>query len=278
MTLPFAIKQRISISSAFDSEFALEVLRSDRLRVNILLAVLSSGLLLAGALFIAAPQFFRSAFHGRLSGFMITFGVFSTSALVCLSTERIIISRRISRQQTISQGLQFFSAFVETSIPTAGMIVGATFLGEYTLFTPAAFVYPIFIMLSALRLNLKLCVFTGAVAGIEYALVALVLINSPSTGVVEPILSGFPHHLLKGFLLFATGVVTGLVTQQIKTRTLKSFEVIEERNHISRTFGEYVSPVVMEKLITLKPDLRSERRNVCVMFLEIGRASCRERV
>ena len=269
MTLPFPIKRRVSISSAFDNEFALEVLRSDLLRVNILLGVLSSGVLLAGALLITVPQYFRSAFHGRLSGFVITFSVFSASALICLSTERVMISRRISRQQTISQWRQFLSAFVETSIPTAGMIVGATFLGSYSLFTPAAFVYPIFIMLSALRLNLKLCVFTGAVAGIEYALVALVLINSRSIGEVEPILSGFPHHLVKGFLLFATGVVTGMVTRQIKKRTLKSFEVIEERNHISRTFGEYVSPVVMEKLMSLKPDLRSERRNVCVMFLDI---------
>jgi len=210
MTLPFPIKQRVSISSAFDNEFALEVLRSDRLRVNILLGVLSSAVLLATALLIAATRYFRSAFHGRLSGFVITFGVFSASALVCLLTERLIINRRISRQQTISQWLQFLSAFVETSIPTAGMLVGATFLGSYSLFTPAAFVYSIFIVLSALRLNLKLCVFTGAVAGIEYALLALVLINSQPPGMVEPILSGFPHHLLKGFLLFATGVVTGL--------------------------------------------------------------------
>jgi adenylate cyclase len=60
-----------------------------------------------------------------------------------------------------------------------------------------------------------------------------------------------------------------LVTRQIKKRTLNSFEMVEERNRISRTFGEYVSPVVMEKLMTLKPDLRSERRSVCVMFLDI---------
>ncbi len=45
--------------------------------------------------------------------------------------------------------------------------------------------------------------------------------------------------------------------------------MIEERNRISRTFGEYVSPVVMEKLLTLKPDFRSEKREVCVMFLDI---------
>src|ERR1041385_9258674 len=226
MTLPFAIKQRVSISSAFDKEFALEVLRSDLSRVNILLSVLSSAVLLTTTLLIVAPQFFRSAFHGRLAGFVVTFGAFSALTVVCLVTERIMISRRISRQQTISQWRQFLSAFVETSIPTAGMIVGATFLGTYSLFTPAAFVYPLFIMLSALRLNLKLCVFTGAVAGIEYVLLALVLIDAPSAGVVEPILFGFPHHLLKGFLLFATGVVTGMVTRQIRKRTLRSFEVI----------------------------------------------------
>jgi len=59
------------------------------------------------------------------------------------------------------------------------------------------------------------------------------------------------------------------VTVQIKQRLMKSFEIVEERNRISRTFGEYVSPIVMKKLMTLKPDLRSEKRDVCVMFLDI---------
>jgi adenylate cyclase len=86
---------------------------------------------------------------------------------------------------------------------------------------------------------------------------------------VEPILSGIPHHLFKGFLLFVTGVVTGLVTLQIRKRILNSFSVVEERNRISRTFGEYVSPEVMGTLMNLKPDLRSENKNVCVMFLDI---------
>src|SRR5690349_7796693 len=144
------------------------------------------------------------------------------------------------------------------------------FLGPiYTLFTPAAFLYPLFISLSALRLNVRLCVFTGAVAGIEYTLLALYFIQKSTNTGVEPILAGVPHHLFKGFLLFLTGVVTGLVTVQIRKRILNSFSVVEERNRISRTFGEYVSPEVMGKLMDLKPDLRSENKNVCVMFLDI---------
>jgi len=159
---------------------------------------------------------------------------------------------------------------VETSIPSAGMLVGSFFLGPiYTLFTPAPFIYPLFISLSALRLNVRLCIFTGFVAGLEYSLLAMYFISQTAPGTVEPILSGTPHHLFKGFMLFLMGVVTGLVTLQIRKRILKSFSVIEDRNRISRTFGEYVSPEVMSTLLNLKPDLRSESKNVCVMFLDI---------
>ena len=166
--------------------------------------------------------------------------------------------------------MKYVSAFVETSIPTAGMIVGAMFLGPiYTLFTPAAFIYPLFISLSALRLDVRLCIFTGTVAALEYTLLALYYVQKAAAVGVEPILSGVPHHLFKGFLLFLTGVVTGLVTRQIRKRILNSFSVVQERNRISRTFGEYVSPEVMSKLLELKPDLRSESKNVCVMFLDI---------
>src|ERR1043165_431136 len=106
-------------------------------------------------------------------------------------------------------------------------------------------------------------------SGMEYSGLALFFINDASSSGMEPILAGVPHHLFKGFLLFLTGVVTGLVTRQVKKRILNSFSVVEERNRISRTFGEYVSPEVMGKLMDLKPDLRSENKNVCVMFLDI---------
>lgn len=165
---------------------------------------------------------------------------------------------------------QYLSAFVETSIPTVGMLIGSQFLGPlYTLFTPSAFLYPLFILLSVLRLNFRLCVFTGVVAGLEYSLLAMYFVNKVSGSAVEPILLDSVHHHFKGFLLFLTGVVAGLVTLQIKNRIIRSFQTVDERNRISRTFGEYVSPVVMDKLLTLRPDLRSEKRNVCVMFLDI---------
>jgi len=254
----------------FEEEFALESLHSDRLRVTILIGAIVSSLLIV---LILVPIFFdefQSAFHGNFRSFLLAVFIIFGANLAYLIVERIVIDRLIKRRQGSFAALKYLSAFVETSIPTAGMLMGSMFLGPiYTLFTPAAFLYPLFISLSALRLNVRLCIFTGTVAGVEYMLLALYFIRTSSSVGVEPILTGVPHHLFKGFLLVLAGVVTGLVTRQIRKRILNSFSVVEERNRISRTFGEYVSPEVMGKLLDLKPDLRSESKNVCVMFLDI---------
>lgn len=255
---------------AFEEEFAIESLKSDRLRVTILMGAIISALMLVLLMTIFFYDEFQTAFHGNFKGFLFAVCVIFGANLCYLAVERAVIGGLVKKKVRPSNALKYLSALVETSLPTAGMIVGSLFLGPiYTLFTPAAFVYPLFISLSALRLNVRLCIFTGAVAGLEYTLLALYFIQRSSGAEIEPILRGFPHHLFKGFLLFLTGVVTGLVTLQIRKRILSSFSVVEERNRISRTFGEYVSPEVMGKLLDLKPDLRSENKNVCVMFLDI---------
>src|ERR1051325_3267541 len=263
-------RKRRDETDVFEEEFALESLKSDRLRVTILIGAIVSALLLVLILVPIFSNDFQTAFHGNFRPFLLAVFIIVGANLCYLFFERMAIDRLIRKRQKPFTALKYLSSFVETSIPTAGMIVGGMFLGTiYTLFTPAAFIYPLFISLSALRLNVRLCIFTGAVAGVEYMLLALYLIQSSSNVGVEPILSGVPHHLFKGFLLVLTGVVTGLVTRQIRKRILNSFSVVQERNRISRTFGEYVSPEVMGKLLDLKPDLRSENKNVCVMFLDI---------
>jgi adenylate cyclase len=263
-------KEQSTISSAFENEFALEVLKSDKLRVTILVGAVSSALLLLLILSVSTFEEFQRTFHGNFKEFLLVVSSVIGLTLTCLLIERAAINRKIKRQGKASSLLQYLSAFIETSLPAVGIIVAAQFLGHvFALFTPAPFVFPLFIVLSALRLDFRLCIFTGAVAGLEYSLLAMFYVNRLPDPAIEPILSALAPHIFKGFFLFLTGVVTGLVTLQIKKRILGSFQMIEERNRIRRTFGEHVSPVVMNKLLALKPDLRSERRNVCVMFLDI---------
>jgi adenylate cyclase len=254
----------------FEHEFAQEILESDKLRVTILICVVAFILALQLILSVFAYEQFQRAFHGNFNNFQFSVWAILGFVLGWLLIERAVISQLIRRGGRASAFFQYLSAFVETSIPTIGLINGTLFLDPlYTLFTPPVLVYSIFIMLSALRLDFRLCVFTGAVAGLEYSALAVMCLSQTSIVGIEPILSGVMQHVIKGFLLLVTGVVTGFVTLQIKRRSLKSFEALEERNRITRTFGEYVSPEVMQKLLTLKPDLRSEKKNVCVMFLDI---------
>jgi adenylate cyclase len=263
-------KEHHTTAKAFEREFALEILESDRLRVTILIGVIIAALLIVLGVAALGSNQFQRAFHGNVIGFIATLVTIVGITLTCLIAERLTIDYLIRKKAQPSTVLQYLSSFVETSIPTFAMMIGAFFLGPvYALFTPAILLYPIFIVLSAFRLNARLCVFTGAVAGMQYSILALYFADESSHTVIEPILTGFPHHVVRSLLLLMTGVVTGLVTVQIKKRILNSFVMIQERNRIRRTFGEYVSPVVMDKLLTLQPHLRSELRSVCVMFLDI---------
>src|SRR5689334_18993264 len=255
------LKRRQSLSHAFNNQFALEILKSDKLRVSILLGVWLSACAVLSFLAITFSRDFQHAFHGRFDGFFLAFLIGVGLTTLYLLFERSAIDRLIKTEKDGLVALRFLSAFIETSIPTLGMYVSGQFLGPvYGLYTPAPMVYGMFIVLSILRLDFRLCLFTGLVAGLEYIALAMWVIAGSAGEQVEPILVGVPHNLFKGIILIGTGVVAGLVTVQIRKRILSSFESVEERNRISRTFGEYVSPAVVETLLDLKPDLRSENK------------------
>ena len=264
------LKREKITSPAFETELALEILKTDKLRVTILLCILGSVVPLMLLLAVFSYEDFQRAFSGNFKTFLFTVLMVIVAGLTSLTLEWLAINRRIKEQRVPKPFFQYLSALIETSVPMAAILVTSQFLNPvYALFTPAPFVYPLIIVLSTLRLNFRLCVFTGALAALQYWIIAAVYIGLATNSTVEPILMSLPPHFLKGFLFLMTGVAAGFVTVQIKKRILRSFEMVEERNRISRTFGEYVSPVVMDKLLTLKPDLRSEKRDVCVMFLDI---------
>ncbi len=265
------LKRHRPAAHAFESELALEIMKSDKLRVTILLYAFGVVVPAITALAIFGFDDFQRIFHGNFKIFLMTVISVLILGMNCLVLEWLVINRHIKEQRKTHPLLPYLSALVETCIPLAALLITAQYVGpEYVLLTPAPFVYPLLIVLSTLRLDFRLCVFTGAVAAVQYWILSLILLTQAGTvPETEAILTSTPPHILKGFLFLLTGVAAGLVTVQIKKRLLKSFAIVEERNRISRTFGEYVSPIVMKKLLTLKPDLRSEKREVCVMFLDI---------
>jgi len=270
MTIRESINPHVA-NPAFEKDFSLEMLQNDQLRVTILFIAWIAAFLLVSFLSLFFFDSFQRVFHGNFRGFLLAFALGTAIVVLCLLLERMAIRRSIRRRKDASTILRYLSAFIETSIPSLGMLVVASYLGPvYSLFTPAPLSYAIFIVLSVLRLDFRLSVFTGLVAGVEYALLAVWFVSrDPAAPTMEPILAGIPQHLVRGSIFVVIGIVAGVVALQIRRRVLSSLEMAEERNRISRTFGEYVSPAVMQTLMTLKPDLRSESKNVCVMFLDI---------
>jgi adenylate cyclase len=76
-------------------------------------------------------------------------------------------------------------------------------------------------------------------------------------------------HFNRSLILFAAGVLAGLLARQIKRQVEASLRTLQQRDHAVRIFGQYVSPQIAEKLLNQPVELGGELRHVCVMFLDI---------
>jgi adenylate cyclase len=120
-----------------------------------------------------------------------------------------------------------------------------------------------------LRLDFKLCVFTGAVAALEYAALGVYFLGQPQTAPIDPMLIASINHGTRVLMLLASGVLAGIVSHQIRKQFLRALHSVEEQNRILGMFGQHVSPAVVERLLSQEVELGGEVRHVCVMFLDI---------
>ena len=167
---------------------------------------------------------------------------------------------------------RYLIAFVEIGLPTTLIFISSHVVFVYALFLPPIFLYFLIIALSGLKLDFFICVFTSATAAFEYVFLAWHITNStdiPDNMHGADLIYPFFPHLIKGVMLLATGIITGIVTSKLKKMFLKSFQSISEKTHIMSMFGQHVSPAVVEKLLHQKNATEGEVQNVCVMFLDI---------
>src|SRR5690349_9575787 len=82
---------------AFAEEFAFESLKSDRLRVSILIGAIVSSLLLVLSLIPIFFDDFQRAFHGNFRNFLVAVFVIFGLNLGYLIAERVALSRRIKK-------------------------------------------------------------------------------------------------------------------------------------------------------------------------------------
>ncbi|TAK52967.1 MAG: adenylate/guanylate cyclase domain-containing protein [Betaproteobacteria bacterium] len=253
---------------AFEDHLAREILQSERMRLAILAGIFA----LLMVLFPLFALVFREDYlrNFRSVG-MIGYALGVAAALVAYELlMRGVLGRQLAAGRTPSPLLRFWNALIETSVPTVLMLV----LGQYAdavlvLQGPAAFLYAVFIVLSTLRLDIRLSVFTGLVAAAEFVALSFLVAPAATDHATPAVLIAPGFVLMKGVMLLLAGVAAGFVAAQLRRRIVKAFYASEERQRIVNAFGQQVSPEVVEELLRQGPEIPSRRGFVCVMFMDI---------
>lgn len=172
--------------------------------------------------------------------------------------------------------LRYANAFVETSLPTIPVILLTGSLGSIAgLNSPAAFTYPVFILLSILGIDWRVSIFTGCVAALEYFGVAayhLRFLGEPNS---PDYLELIWVYFMRAGILLAMGLAAGFVAAQLRRRISAALESMQdamqsvlERDQIIGVFGRHVSPEVANRLLRNGGDA-GEKRAVSILFLDI---------
>ena len=174
---------------------------------------------------------------------------------------------RIAHGQDFPQPARFANALVETSLPGVIIYVLARHMEPQLVFGFwPPMLYFVFIVLSTLRLDFWLSLWTGSVAAVQqFGLAALAAAASIRAG-------GRPeetlvYHFSRSVMLMLAGIAAAIVARTLRQQFENSVAAAAARDRVTNLFGQHVSPVVVEQL--LDADLQSEQRTVCVMFLDI---------
>ena len=117
--------RRMVDHDVFEKEFAIESLKSERLRVTILMGAIFSSIALQLLMTLIFFEQFNTTFRGNARSFLVAAGVLFGVNICYLLVEWIALGRLIKKQMKPFPALKYLSAFVETSIPTAGIIIGS---------------------------------------------------------------------------------------------------------------------------------------------------------
>ncbi len=251
-----------------EREFERRALASERLRLLVIAIGATFPMLGAIVVPIVAPEIPRLVFHGKLDARLGFAGGIAIIGYALAS--RHALGRMQAAGRVPGTLVRYAVAWVEITLPSV-IVMGlfSVFDPVLALFTPPTFLYATFIVLSALRLDPALSLFTGAVAALEYVGLSAYALSHTHLVTPDPMLVAPFHHAGKAAVLLLTGAATALASRSIRAGLVDSIERLHERNRIIDVFGKHVSPQVVNKLLAQPKEMVSEVRHVCVMFLDV---------
>ena len=252
----------------YEEQLQSELYKSELLRVNILIAIY----IITAVSFIILSTFFEDQFvQAQISQTQIHyFYIFITSVLIYENLIKFFFKRLQRQKRKLTQGMQFGNAFEETLIPTISLIIFMK--GNNPIIatmSPAVYLYFLFIILSILRINWKISLFTGVSSAIQFIGIIIYAYSHTNLNELPYSLRFEIIYIMKFILMLLAGGAAAFVANEVRKHTVALIKTIEDRNHILKVFGQHVSPQVALELLSNEETTKSKRANVCVMFLDL---------
>ena len=253
---------------AFEVYLAREIVQSERLRMAIL-AGLSAVMIV---FWVLMYTFHRDTYLLHFGNPAVIVNIVAVLAfLLCYELVlRQVLARRLARGGGAPHALRYLNALIETSVPSVVIVAVASEINPMLpLQSAASLLYGVFIVLSTLRLDFRLSVFTGMVAAIEFVVLSRIYATTGGDAIAGTLPAALPFYLTKGAVLMLSGLAAGFVAHQLRSRVGSAFRAQEERQRILGTFGQQVSPEIVEELLRCESGAEGRRAFVCVMFMDI---------
>ena len=255
-------------AATFEDHLAREIIHSERMRMAILAGLLGLLIVIFGLIFALFREDYQR--HFTMPGAFARIGA-TVALLLCYELAiRHLIGRWLSRGGRVPGILRYLNAFIETSVPSILILLIARDVNPvYVLQSPASLLYAVFIVLSTLRLDFRLSVFTGLVASLEYMALAYFYRGAGGDAAAGTPLEWIPFYLGKSAMLLLAGLAAGFVAHQLKRRVSNAWRAQQERQRMRDAFGQQVSPAIVDELLRQGGGIASRRAAVCVLFMDI---------
>src|SRR5882672_9454845 len=256
--------QRPAVSPEFEHALTKEVLRTERIRIKVILFTLSLLLAIFTAAYAISPSSIERIWHGHVP-MLPMYAAFVLFAVFELSVLRLL-GQRLAQGGDVPHARRYLGVLIETSLPTVGLYLEMNEMGPaQALAFVAPLVYFIFIILSTLRLDFWLSTFTGFVAAAE--LFAMAIFYRPAQFAGDPA-PDVAFHFVRGLVILVCGMLAGAVGMQLRRQFEASILAATARDRITNLFGQHVSPQVVERLMAEGVSTASDIRRVAVMFVD----------
>jgi len=246
----------------------MEVLYNEKLRSKIIVLL---GIILL-SLFTLARIIWYDNFRGYFPDdkpFVVITGLYTIFLLRQIFI-KFYIDHKIRKKSKLIYFQRIGFPIIEVTIPSLGILLLANSIKSPEVLTlPSVFLYFVFIMLTILSLDFKISSVAGIVAGVQYLLLSIFIINNYKSAIPTSLLNTIPAYFGTSMFFVLSGFVAGKIGSLLKERIYNSYSVLEEMNKIINLFGQQISQEIVDDILNNSNKVMTKKKDVCIMFLDI---------